>query len=93
MLGCSCPPILRWVGGWLPKLKGPSQELACAHFNTSFMLNLNMVMKIYGDKIFEKVIKVVMYDYVHWHCSIDYCVKISLIDKNLCENCIYFTLK
>ena len=26
----------------------------------------------------------VMHDYVHWHCSIDYCVKFILINKNLC---------
>ena len=35
----------------------------------------------------------VMHDYVHWHCSIDYCVKLILINKNLCENCFYFTPK
>ena len=29
----------------------------------------------------------VMYKYVHWHCSIDYCVKLSLVDETLCENC------
>ena len=25
----------------------------------------------------------VMHDYVHWQCSIDYCVKLSLIAKTL----------
>ena len=36
-----------------------------------------------------------MDDYVHWHCSImiDYCVKLSLVDETLCENCSHFTLK
>ena len=23
----------------------------------------------------------VMHDYVHWHCSIDYCVKLCLVDE------------
>ena len=27
----------------------------------------------------------VMHDYVHLYCSIDYCVKLSLIDKTLCK--------
>ena len=31
--------------------------------------------------------------YVHWHCSIDYSVKLNLVDENLSENCFYFTLK
>ena len=35
----------------------------------------------------------VMRDIVHWHCSIDHCVKLIPIDKKLCENCFYFTLK
>ena len=34
-----------------------------------------------------------MHNYVHWHCSIDYCVKLILIDENLCENYLYFTQK
>ena len=29
-------------------------------------------------------IEQVMHDYVHWHCSIDYCVKLSLVDKTFC---------
>ena len=28
-----------------------------------------------------------MHDYVHWHRFVVYCVKRSLVDKNLCENC------
>ena len=35
----------------------------------------------------------VMHDYVHWHCSTDYCVKVILVDENLCEDCCNFTLK
>ena len=31
-----------------------------------------------------------MHDYVHWHRSIDYCVELILIDKNLCENLLLF---
>ena len=27
----------------------------------------------------------VMHDYVQWHCSIDYCVKLSFVDKTLCK--------
>ena len=26
-----------------------------------------------------------MHDYVHWHCSIDYCVKLSLVEEALCK--------
>ena len=33
----------------------------------------------------------VVHDYVHWHCSIDSCFKLILIDENLCENCSYIT--
>ena len=33
-----------------------------------------------------------MHDNVYCHCSIDYCVE-SILVKNLCENCLYFTLK
>ena len=35
--------------------------------------------------------------YVHWHCSIDYCVIKSIrailcyVGDTLCENCFYFT--
>ena len=29
----------------------------------------------------------VMHDNGHWHCSIDYCVKLILVDETLCENC------
>ena len=32
-----------------------------------------------------------MHDYVHWHCPIDYCVKLILLGKNLCENCSFHT--
>ena len=39
------------------------------------------------------VYNVLMHDYVHWHCSIEYCFKLILVDKTLCENCFYFTLK
>ena len=35
----------------------------------------------------------VMHDCVDWHCSTDYCVKLILVDENLCENCFYFSLK
>ena len=34
----------------------------------------------------------VINDYVHWHCSIDFFVKSSLIDETLSENYFYFTL-
>ena len=33
------------------------------------------------------------YGYVHWHCSIDDCFKLTLVDENLFENHFYFTLK
>ena len=33
-----------------------------------------------------------MHDYVHWYCTIDDCVKLILVNKTLCEYCIYFTL-
>ena len=32
----------------------------------------------------------VMHDYVHWHCSIDYCVKISLVNETLCKTLLLF---
>ena len=32
----------------------------------------------------------VMHDYVHWHCSIDYCVKLSLVDETLFKNLLTF---
>ena len=35
----------------------------------------------------------VMHNYVYWHCSIDYCVEVSLVDKTLWENCSHFTLR
>ena len=35
----------------------------------------------------------VLYDYVHWHCSVDYRTKSILVDETSCENCFDFTLK
>ena len=35
----------------------------------------------------------VMHDDVVFHCSIDHCVELSLVDETLCENCSHFTLK
>ena len=32
-------------------------------------------------------------DHVHWHCSTDYCVKLILVNENLCKNWFYFALK
>ena len=32
----------------------------------------------------------VMHDYVHLHCSIDYHVKLILVDKNLCKLLLLF---
>ena len=29
----------------------------------------------------------VMHDYVHWYCPINYCVKLILVDENVCKNC------
>ena len=34
-----------------------------------------------------------MHDYVHWNCSIHYCIRLILINETSCENCSYFTLK
>ena len=34
-----------------------------------------------------------MHDYVVFHRSIDYCVELSLVGDNQCENCSHFTLK
>ena len=34
----------------------------------------------------------VMHDYIVFHCSTDYCVKLNLVDENLCENCSHFIL-
>ena len=31
-----------------------------------------------------------MHDYVHWHSSIDYCVRLSLIHKTLCQILLSF---
>ena len=31
-----------------------------------------------------------MYDCVHWHCYIDYCVKLILVDKNLLGKLLLF---
>ena len=31
-----------------------------------------------------------MHDYVHWHCSIDYCVKLSLVYEILCPKSLSF---
>ena len=31
-----------------------------------------------------------MHGYVHWHCSIDYCVKLNLGDKTLCKKLLLF---
>ena len=35
----------------------------------------------------------VTHDYVHWHCSTDYCVELILVNKILCENCFYLSMK
>ena len=35
----------------------------------------------------------VMHDYVHWHCSKDYCVKLSLVDKTYAKSVSYFIRK
>ena len=32
----------------------------------------------------------VLHDYVYWHCSIDYCVKLSLVDETLCQKWFSF---
>ena len=32
----------------------------------------------------------VVYDYVHWHCTIDYGVKLILVDENLYEKLLLF---
>ena len=32
----------------------------------------------------------VMHDYVYWHCSIDFCVKSSLVYKTLCKKLLSF---
>ena len=61
----------------------------------------NMNIKILTKKSYSKIkfhlIPIwrlqVMQDCVHWHCSIDYCVKLSLVDETLGENCSHFTLK
>ena len=29
----------------------------------------------------------VRHDYVHWHCSINYCVKLCLVNETLCGDC------
>ena len=29
-------------------------------------------------------------NYLHWHCFIDYCVKLILINKNLCKKLLLF---
>ena len=58
-----------------------------------------MAQKILTQKLFPKfrLIQIlclqVTHDYVHWHCSIDFCVKSFLVDETLCENCFYFSLK
>ena len=31
--------------------------------------------------------------HVIWHCSIEFSVKLILVNENLCESCFYFTLK
>ena len=31
----------------------------------------------------------VMHDYVHWHCSIDYCVKLSLVNKTYGKTALF----
>ena len=30
--------------------------------------------------------------HAYWHCSIDYCVKLTFVNVTLCKNCFYFTL-
>ena len=32
----------------------------------------------------------VMHDYVHWHCSIDDCANLSLVDETLCKKLLSF---
>ena len=32
----------------------------------------------------------IMHDYVHWNCSIDYCVKLSLLDETICKKWLPF---
>ena len=54
-------------------------------------INKKVISKISVDSNF--MLTSLVQDYVHWHCSIDYCVKLILIDENLCENWFYFTLK
>ena len=44
--------------------------------------------------LFEGVQCTIAMYIVHWHCSIDYSVKLILVRMNICENCTYnFTLK
>ena len=35
----------------------------------------------------------VMNNYVHWHCSTDYCVKLNPVNETSSENCSYFKQK
>ena len=65
-----------------------------------FLTNYDVNQKIWTKK--KKIQKFqlisilclqVMHDNVHWHCSIDYCIKLILVDENLSENCSYFSLK
>ena len=31
-----------------------------------------------------------MHDYVHWHCTIDYCVKLIFVNETFCKKLLLF---
>ena len=63
---------------------------------TSFYDDVNQKIQIKKKSLFPKcqlipVLRLqVMHDYVHWHCSIDHCVKLSLVDEPLCKKLLSF---
>ena len=56
----------------------------------------DMHQKILTKKVISKISVdsnfTFTHSYVHWHCSIDYCV-FALVDETFKWNCFYFTLK
>ena len=80
-----------WLG--LGKLKEKSVILTTSLYpQNQKILTKKVISRISVDSNF-----MFRHDYVHWHYSIDSCVKLILIDENLCENlyenCLFFTLK
>ena len=64
------------------------------NYITSHISNWKEVKRIFSDSnnilLWRELHLQVMHDCVHWHCSIDYYVKLSLVDETLCKKMFSF---